>query len=185
MSRILIAYTTGEGQTAKITATLADHLINLGHEVVHADLAEATAWPDPATFDGAIVAASVHGGKHQRTALRYVKRYAAALSDRPSAFLSVSLSAAATTETGRLQAEEQAQAFLLETDWRPDLLKTLAGALRSSQMPFYMRSITAFAQRLFRTDLSRLGWPEDLTEDREFTDWEAVRRVAEDFAAQL
>ena len=40
-------------------------------------------------YDGVIVGASVHGGRHQREIVDWVKRHAITLSAMPSAFFSV------------------------------------------------------------------------------------------------
>lgn len=185
MSRILIAYATGEGQTAKIVASLAETLEELGHSVRLADLSEAAEGPDPAATDAVMLAASVHAGKHQEIALRYARQHGDALQNRVTAFVSVSLSAAATTPPGRQQASKQAETFLKEADWRPDQVELVAGALRVSQLSWFQRLMTRLAQVLFRKELNRLGWPDDLTLEAEFTDWAALRRLAERFAERL
>jgi menaquinone-dependent protoporphyrinogen oxidase len=185
MSRILIVYATGEGQTARIVGALASQLDAMGHSVQVSDLYDLRPRPDPAAYDAAIVAASVHAGRHQRRALRYVRRHRAALSERPTAFVSVSALAGATRPAGRQRALEQAQAFLRRADWQPTLLETVAGAFRASRLPWHLRLGTALARRFSARELERLGWPADLLHDEEFTDWDALRRFGGQFAAAL
>lgn len=185
MSRILIAYATSEGQTAKITGALADQFATYGHTVQLATLDEQSIWPDPAIHDAVIVAASVHAGQHQQSALRFVQQHRAVLADRVTAFLSVSMSASATKASGIRQATEQAEAFLRKANWRPVQVETVAGALRFSQLSWLWRWLSRILQHVFKKELHRLGWPEDLTRDEEFTDWEALHRFGERFAARL
>lgn len=185
MSRILIVYATGEGQTARITEALAAQLDALGHFVQLVRLTRSDAGPDPAEFDAVLVAASVHASRHQRRALRYVRQYHAALTQRPTAFLSVSLLAAATRPAGRQQALVQVETFLRQADWRPRLMETVAGAFRPAQLPWYLRFTTRLLATFWQRQLEAIGWPSDLTREQEFTDWDEVRRFGERFADLL
>lgn len=185
MSRILIAYATSEGQTGRISRVLAQQLESLGHTVQRADLAAAGPAPDPADYDGTVVAASVHAGQHQRCAMRYVQQHREALSRSGTAFLSISMSAACTEGAGALQAVEQAEDFLRRTGWRPPLVETVAGAMRVSQLSPLKRLGLRVMIRLFRAELDRLGWPADLIHDAEYTDWNALRGFGERFASDL
>lgn len=185
MARILIAYATQEGQTARIVSALARQLESAGHSVQVTDLRERRDEPDPRAFDGILLAASVHAGRHAHRAKRFVKRHRAALEARCTAFVSVSMSAAATTPAGLEQAQTQLQDFLDATAWSPTLCETMAGALRYSQLSLAKRLVIRVLGRLFRRELNRLGWPPDLTRDQEFTDWDAVRRCGERFLEKL
>ncbi|HKJ00702.1 MAG TPA: flavodoxin domain-containing protein [bacterium] len=185
MSRILIAYATGEGQTARIADTLANQFHELGHAVEVAHLTGRGLVPDPAMHDAVIVAASVHAGRHQKHALRFVRRYLADLRQRSAAFISVSGMAAATKPAGLQQAAEQVETFLRQADWHPAFVETVAGAFRPSLMGRAMRLGMRLMQKLARKDLDRLGWPADLSHDQEFTDWVALRRFGERFATAL
>lgn len=185
MSRILIAYATGEGQTGRIAGALANQLEGLGHTVQLAHLTGAGAGPDPGAYDAVLLAASVHAGQHQKGARRYVRRHRQALAGRPAAFLSVSLLAAATQPAGRQRGRGQVQAFLDRTGWHPPLADMAGGAFRASQLSWFLRVGTRLMQKLAARSLRELGWPADLTQDREFTDWDAVRRFGECFAAAL
>ena len=184
MAEILIAFASSEGQTARICAALASQLEEAGHGVDQVDLAAGAGVPDPASFDAVVVAASVHAGKHQKSAVRFAAENPDALSSRPTAFVSVGLAAIATSAEGRKRAGEQVRAFLDETGWQPDLVATPGGAFRYSEFPPIRRWVFRLSQRLFRKDLERQGWP-DLTVDREFTDWNDVRRFGDEFAARL
>lgn len=185
MSHILIAFATGEGQTARITEALVSQFRALGHTVSHADLEDRALHPDPAAHDAVIVAASVHAGRHEKRALRFARRHRDALSQRPNAFLSVSMSAASSNEAGQQKADEQVETFLGQSGWRPEQVETIAGAFRLSRLPPLRRWIMRRMLGLFRKELDRLGWPEDLTHDHEYTDWDALRGFGERFAARL
>ena len=178
--KILAAYATREGQTARIMGILATQLEAAGQVVETVDLGKLPQGADPADFDGVIVAGSVHAGKHEKEVSRFVASHREILAERRTAFLSVSMFAAALEEEGRRHAEEQVETFLADTDWKPDMVETVAGALRYSKFSRPWRWILKLSNRLARKDLDRQGWPQ-LTEDREFTDWAALERFGERF----
>lgn len=184
MADVLIAYATNEGQTAKIADTLAEHIGSSGARVRVADLSGGSPSLELSAADAVIVAASVHAGKHQESAARFVRDHLGQLTAKRSAFLSVSLYAASSEDGGRDRAGEQMKTFLDEVGWQPDVTETVAGAVRFSTFSRPWKWIMRGAQKLFGKELKQDGWP-DLTTDREFTDWAALSRFAERFCAGL
>jgi len=91
--RILIAYGTSEGQTRKITKTIAARMRELGRD---ADLFDTASLENihVGSYDKVIVAGSVHQQRHQESVEVFVMANLAELQKRPTLFLSVSLSAA-------------------------------------------------------------------------------------------
>ncbi len=184
MAKILITYATSEGQTAKISLQLAVQLEALGHEVFIADLSNDGARCDPTGYAAVIIAASVHGGRHQTEAIRFVKAHRAVLQEKLTGFVSVSMSAAADEQAGQRQAQAQVESFLATTDWHPDLVEPVAGAFRLSGFSRCWRWIIRAGNALFRHQLKQLGWPQ-LNRDQELTDWDALQRFAGHFSARL
>ena len=184
MARVLIAFATNEGQTAKVAEMLAGRIGESGTRVRVIDLADENPELDLSAVDAVIVAASVHAGKHQESAARFVRDHLGQLTAKRSAFLSVSLYAASSEEGGRDRADEQMKWFLDATGWRPDLAQTIAGAVRYSTFSRPWKWIMRGAQKIFGKELRKDGWP-DLTTDREFTDWAALSRFADGFCAEL
>jgi len=174
MTRSLILYATTEGQTARIAERMAQTLRGKGHSV---DVLPADATPanlDPAAYDGVIIGASIHYGRHPGYLRALVRGHREALAARPSAFFSVSLSAGgpgARPESARRYLEK----FLRRTGWRPAQTTSIAGALQFSKYgkvkTLLMRMIVGFA-----------GGDTDPSQDYEYTDWDAVERFAESFA---
>jgi len=64
MARALILYATTEGQTARIAERMATVLRERGHSVDTHRAGRGDAGPDPADFDGVIVGAPIHYGRH-------------------------------------------------------------------------------------------------------------------------
>ena len=122
-----------------------------------------------------ILAGSVHVGKHDQALVDFAAKNLAALTSRPSAFLSVSLAVADTAE-----AEKHVREFAAASGWTPEHVSLVAGALLYTQYGFakrqLMRTIAASKRGLLSTDTTR---------DTVYTDWDALRRFAEDFAEHL
>lgn len=130
---------------------------------------------DSASFDGVIAGGSLHAGRHQRELVGWAKRNCAALSGMPSAFFSVSLSAAEDTDEAREDAERCIEEFLAETGWSPALTASIAGALQ-------YRAYGVLLRTLMRLKMRRGGHPTDTSRDHEFTDWAAVESFAGEFS---
>lgn len=92
MAKVLIVYGTTEGQTAKIAQFVGEAARHAGHEarVVHAGDDEA-AQAAEGRWDGVIVGASIHEGRHQRSVRQWIHAQRALLDRVPSAFFQVSL----------------------------------------------------------------------------------------------
>jgi menaquinone-dependent protoporphyrinogen oxidase len=177
MPDVLLVYATDHGQTAKIAGRIADALHAAGLGVVQHDVAQSPD-VDPQDYDGVIVGASVHRAHHQRAAVDWVKRHRTALEGRPSAFFSVSLTAADDSDESRAATAKCVADFLDDTGWVPGTTARFAGALM-------YREYDVFTRVLIRLIAGHNGGPTDMSRDHELTDWDMVARFAEDFAAQL
>jgi menaquinone-dependent protoporphyrinogen oxidase len=127
VKKIFITYGTTEGQTAKIAEFISDVLRDHGHDVTMVDVKD-TADTVPDGYDGVIVGASIHMGKHDKHVVEFVRKNQKILARLPSAFLSVSLAARGDTT----EAEGYVEQFEKETGWRPDKVALFGGALPAS-----------------------------------------------------
>lgn len=179
MARILIVYGTTEGHTADVAERMATAIRNEGHEVELYESKELGKQPVTGQFDGIIVGGSVHTGEHQSSLREFAKRNRTLLERLPSAFFSVSLSAADADEEAVADTREVVDKFIRETGWQPRQVETIAGALVFTQYNFFIRHLMKLiAKRHGRTDL-------DTARDYDFTDWVAVERFAREFAAKV
>lgn len=184
MPTILVAYATTHGHTAKIAAKLAEGVRSAGVEVDSREI-ETVGDADPAAYDGVVVGGSIHGAKHQKHLVEWARDHAAALGAVPSAFFSVSLTAAsAAGEEGADEEEEREaqdaiqeliEAFQAETGWAPDRTEAVAGALQYREYDFFTR-------RLIKLMMRRDGKPTDTSRDHDYTDWGAVESFGREFA---
>ena len=115
--------------------------------------------------DAALIAGSVHFGRHAGALRRFVTRKLGWLSSIPTAFVSVSGSAAALE--GRVKAEDYIDDFVRVTGWQPDLCLSIAGAVLFSKYGPITRLLMKFASRIAGRDT-------DTTRDYVYTNWSEV-----------
>jgi menaquinone-dependent protoporphyrinogen oxidase len=175
VKKILIVYGTTEGQTEKIAAYIADVLREDGHEVTMLDV-ENTGGTIPDGYDGVVVGASIHMGKHDKHVVNLVRKNQDTLARVPSAFFSVSLAAHGDAD----EAVAYVRRFEEATGWRPDKVALLAGALLYTRYGFIKRRIM---KRIADDKPGGLGT--DTSRDYVYTEWDEVKRFAENFAGRI
>jgi len=185
---VAILYATREGQTRRIAEHVGATLRTRGFTVDVLDVGRnVSADFDLTRYAAAIVAASVHIGKHEREMVEFVKSHRAALERVPSAFLSVSLSEAGAEDAGATaERRERAAAsvktvvdgFLRQTGWSPTHVHPVAGALLYRQYGTIVRLVMRFIAK-------QAGATTDTSRDHEYTDWEALDRFADELASLI
>lgn len=176
--KVLAVYGSTYGQAEAVMRRVAATLQAHGHDVqtfkgdaVPADLAVVG-------FDAVIVAASIIVGKYQAYIRAFVRRHAAALRTRPTAFISVSGTSPESVPEWQAAARKYVSAFALETGWEPRWTATFSGALRYQHYNLVTRWIMKMIAR-------RAGGPTDTSREYEFTDWSAVDRFASELGTAL
>lgn len=176
--RILIAYGTSHGHTARVAHYVADVLTAAGDTVTVANIEQIPGRLLLADFDGVVVGSPILFGRHRRAVRRFVRAHRDALNRLPSAFFSVSGSAASPIEAEREKARACVDAFLRETGWRPRRTALVGGEMAYTKYAPIVRW-------LIRRIAAKAGGPTDTSRDHEFTDWARVRGFAEAFAAAV
>src|SRR5664279_3921627 len=133
MKSVLIVYGTTEGQTRKIAEYIADNLKERGVELDLVDSATASATLTQPVYVAAIVCGSLHQHKYQGALVHFLRKNMAWLNGIPTAFVSVSLTAAIKDEQSCADLQEVVGALYLDTGWTPAITRHVAGALRYSQ----------------------------------------------------
>ena len=159
-----------DGQTEKIATRLCEGLRDQGVDAL-AERAGDHVAPDPADFDAVIVGASVHAGHHQHAVVEWAKAHSTTLNSMPSAFFSVSLSAAEDSEESRAANRGYIDDFSDRTGWSATETAAFPGALQYLEYDF----MTKLMMRLM---MKRDHHPTDTSHDYEYTDWEQVERFA-------
>ena len=173
---VLIVYASSEGQTAKVADHVGDVLRDHGVECEAYAVGEVPGDLDLADYDGVLLGASIHMGKHQKSMRKFIKRRRDALADAYAGFFQVSLSSASDDAEGQREATEYVQNLVDETGWEPDHVGIFGGALRFSEYGFLKGTV-------MKSIASSMG--EDTSTDQEFTDWDHVTEFAEAFLAGL
>ena len=170
---IPVFYATTEGQTRRIAERLVAIFREKGFTSRALDVASSNAdyvdWPH---VHAAVVGASLHAHRHQRSAEAFVREHAGVLSSHPSAFFSVSLAAISPNPAERDEAARIAATFPVRTGWRPNEIVSVAGRLAYTRYGFLTRLIMKWIAR-------RQGGPTDTSRDYEFTNWDDVARLAD------
>ena len=172
---VLVVYGTTEGQTRKIAEWTAAYIRECGYQATLRDSAALASDSDLESFDAFIIAASVHQQQHQETITAFVIAHRKLLNAKPSAFISVSLSA--VLEEGQTEAQKYVDRLVSVTDWRPSMTLLLGGALRLTEYDYFQEQIVKFI-------VLKGGSVASSGRDREFTDWNALTRFIDRFLHQ-
>jgi menaquinone-dependent protoporphyrinogen oxidase len=182
---IAILYATRNGYTRHIAERLAGSVHARGFDAEVIDAAHIPAGFSLERYCGAMLAASVHCGRHEREMISFVKHHRAELENMRAAFLSVSLSEASVEDQDapferRAKAagdvERMVHDFLSETGWHPKSIKAVAGALLYTKYGFLVRFIMKQIARA-------AGESTDTSKDCEYTNWTALDHFASEFLA--
>lgn len=175
MIHILIVYGTTDGHTRKIAQVLAE---NLRAKLCCVDVRDA-AGPlehlSPESYDGVIVAASVHIGDYQKSVARWVRAHAPMLNEMPTAFLSVCLAVLEKNSAAHQEIARIMSRFLARCGWHPAITKLVAGAVPYTRYGWLKR-------QMMKRIVAKAGGDTDTTRDFEYTDWNDLRDFARDFA---
>jgi menaquinone-dependent protoporphyrinogen oxidase len=187
MKFIGVIYATREGHTAKIAARIASGLHALGFAASLYEVKEDGPAIDLQQCDAAVIAASVHAGKHESELVQFVRKHIARLEAIPSAFVSVTLSEAGVE---RENATEQERArfsadvhqvidrFLQDTGWHPKRIKPVAGAILYTKYNFLLRFV-------MKRIAKKAGGDTDTSRDYDYTDWANLDDFVKEFAIEL
>lgn len=177
MPSACIASASLEGQSDKIADRIAQRMATHGIEITRLRLPHDSG-ADLSSFDGIVLGGSVHVGHHARSLADFVRANSEALGHRPTAFFSVSLSAAGSSPKQHADAQRLLEEFLYETRWSPTLARVFAGALRYSRYGPMKRW-------LMRRIAAKAGGDTDTSRDHEYTDWDSVDAFADEFGHLL
>lgn len=178
MKRVVIAYASREGQTEKIARHIAHYLERRDLAVRLIDLGAGETEAGADDCEGTIVLASIHRGRTERSLSSFLMRHGHTLRRCPSAFVSVSLSAAALDPKERIALDEITQSFLHEVGWQPDKLLHAAGAIHERDLGLVERFAIHRLIEHKHLAVERSG-------DTEFTNWSEIDEFAASFAKTI
>jgi len=171
--KALILFSSRDGQTRQIAATIANtlkarqecDLVNILH-------ASSVDWSQ---YDRVLIGASIRYGHFHPQVAKFVKQNLAEIRQRASGFFSVNLTAR-KPEKRTPQTNAYTRKFLLQSPWEPDCCAVFAGALRYPRYGFFDRIMIQLIMRM-------TGGETDASKEVEYTNWDQVNRFAHEFAA--
>ena len=175
MPRTLIAYSTVDGHTRKISEKLGQTLEAAGHAVTLAELGDEASIDqgpfDPRQFDLIVIGASIRYGKYRPALFEFIESNRDALETRRTAFFSVNLVARKPEKQTPETNPYIVKTFRKNTTWNPDQMAVFAGKVDYARYGFWDRQI-------IRMIMWMTHGPTDRSAKIEYTDWEAVDAFA-------
>ena len=170
MARILIVYSTTDGQTLRICERLRGILEARSHEV---DLVPVSHAVDAELDrnDTIVLGASIRYGRHQPAVVEFIERNAQALNRKAGAFFSVNI-VARKPGKNQPQSNPYVRKLLGRIKWRPREVGVFAGKLDYPRYGILDRTVIRFIMLL-------TGGPTDPKAVVEFTDWRQVEAFGE------
>lgn len=175
---VLIVFASKEGQTEKIAQFIAEVFRRHGHQVTTKSGEHLPEYFSIESFDAAIIGGSIHMGDYPHYLKKFVTTHRDWLNQAPSAFFTVCMAIHSKNEKEQLEARVYGQKFIKKTNWQPDLMETFAGAIKYTQYSFLTQKIMQFIAK-------KEGGNTDISQDHEYTDWNAVTRYAVQFLGEL
>lgn len=170
MAKILVIYSTTDGQTLRICQHMQQTLVHQGHQVTVLPIAQGDR-AIAGDFDKIVIGASIRYGKHSPLVFDFVHRHQAALDKVPSAFFTVNV-VARKPEKNTPDTNPYMVKFLKKVAWKPTRLGVFAGKIDYPRLGSGDRMIIRFIMWMTKG-------PTDPTGTFEFTDWKKVEAFAE------
>lgn len=167
MSKILIIYSSVNGQTEKISRALQSHLT--GCEIDLCALKQVNTL-DIHTYDQVVLGASVRYGNYSPLLFEFIEKHQDFLTASGSGFFSVNLTAR-KPEKSSPETNRYIEKFLEKTTWRPKHLAVFAGALKYSEYNWWQTLLIQMIMKI-------TGGSTDTQSDLEFTCWDSVAAFA-------
>lgn len=163
--KILILYSSREGQTKKISEFMANHL---GTDVKVSPL-DLTL--DISDFDMLIIGSSIRYGHFNYLLYQFVEKNAELLNQKKTAFFGVNLTA---RKEGKDDPETNLyiRKFLQRVEWKPNFKAVFAGAL------FYPR-YKIWDRLAIKLIMKITGGETDTSKEIEYTDWNKVKKFVD------
>lgn len=169
LTKILIIFSSREGQTHKIASYIASHICkNMECELI--DILSLTNI-DWSQYERILLGGSIHYGHFHPALEKFIKRYLVELQQRPSGFFCVNLSARKADKATPL-TNSYMRKFLQKSPWQPDCCAVFAGALRYPQYRWLDRVMIQLIMRI-------TGGETDTRKEIEYTDWQQVGNFAD------
>ncbi|MCL6416765.1 menaquinone-dependent protoporphyrinogen IX dehydrogenase [Aestuariirhabdus sp. Z084] len=176
VNSLVLLYATREGQTLRIVEHMQRCLQQAKVPVRILALDACHDWPCQ-RHEMAVICSPVRYGKHLPAAQRFVKKFGKHLDDKPSAMVSVNLTAR-KPERSTPNNNPYLKRFLNQNGWQPVLQAVFAGALEYERYPWWDRL-------MIRTIMRMTKGPTTGGQKYEFTNWSAVEHFCDQLVMLL
>ena len=166
----LIIFSTTDGHTKKICEKIVNFLNN-EKLVKIVSLDEATKL-DLFEFQRIIIGASIRYGKHSRELYKFIKINKRILDQKQSVFFSVNV-VARKSEKNSPETNPYIKKFFKKTKWIPKKVGVFAGKVDYPNYNLFNRFAIRFIMLVTKG-------PTDITKSYEFTNWDVVKKFAQD-----
>ncbi|MGL1958587.1 MAG: menaquinone-dependent protoporphyrinogen IX dehydrogenase [Colwellia sp.] len=170
MSKIIIIYSSTDGQTKKISAHLLSIMAKTHKEVLLIPI-EDERKIDLNAFDKIVIGASIRYGKHSPKIVDFINKNTEILNQKPSAFFSVNV-VARKPDKNQPETNPYLKKFLLQTPWQPKELAVFAGKIDYQKYHFFDRTMIQMIMWMTKG-------PTDPKTAIEYTDWEQVTKFGQ------
>ena len=170
MNKILIVYSTTDGQTKKI----CEKIIKTGKKKQSIDILSIDNAIDLSIgeYGKIIIGASIRYGKHNPLVYEFIKSNKSELETRFTAFFTVNV-VARKKEKNQPETNPYMKKFIELSGWQPDKLAVFAGRIDYPSYRFFDRLIIRFIMLITKG-------PTDTSRTYEFTDWTKVEEFAKE-----
>ena len=170
MNKILIIYSTTDGQTKRI----CDQLIDFSDRESDITLCSIENAFEKALnkYSKVVIGASIRYGKHNQLVYEFVKENREELEKKQTAFFTVNV-VARKKEKDQPDTNPYMKKFLELSQWQPNKLAVFAGRIDYPSYRFFDRLIIRFIMFITKG-------PTDTTQTYEFTDWKKVKQFAKE-----
>lgn len=178
MTKIMIVYSSGEGQTQKIAAFIKEKISVHKYSVEVFDCEKLNSYMPLFDYDGFLIGASVHRGSFSNRIQDWVIENRFFVKNKPSAFFSVCLGILEKGNDALITEGNIVNDFFEKTGWYPSLWRIFAGALKYSKYNWFLK-------RIIKRIAMKAGFSSDLNHDYEFTDWKDVEIFVDQFLDEV
>ena len=170
MDKVLIVYSTTDGQTKKI----CEKIIKTGKKKQSIDILSIDNAIDLSIgeYRKIIIGASIRYGKHNPLVYEFIKSNKSELEKRFTAFFTVNV-VARKKEKNQPETNPYMKKFIELSGWQPDKLAVFAGRIDYPSYRFFDRLIIRFIMLITKG-------PTDTSQTYEFTDWNKVANFAKE-----
>ncbi|MCH4553768.1 menaquinone-dependent protoporphyrinogen IX dehydrogenase [Aestuariibaculum lutulentum] len=163
-NRILILYSSVDGQTLKICNKISKTLQQEGFTV---DLFEVSNFQgDISNYSKLIVGASIRYGKHHKEVSSFIDKNLKQLKNIKTAFFSVNL-VARKEDKNQFNTNPYVMKFFEKQQWKPDIIDVFAGKLDYGAYSFFDKLMIKLIMKMTKGP-TKTEWP------IEYTDWNRV-----------